>query len=225
MNKVYLMDCMEGMRGTPDKYYDLAVVDPPYGIGEDGEKNHSRGTLAKVTMYTPKDWDKEPPLKEYFMELQRVSKYQIIWGANHFIEHIPNANSSCWVVWDKENGENDFADCELAWTSFDTAVRRFKFRWAGMLQGNMKNKETRIHPTQKPIALYDWIFQKYATKGMKILDTHAGSMSSVISAMKNEMQITAYEIDSDYFNAGKKRIETYLMQGDMFNQPKIEFIS
>jgi site-specific DNA-methyltransferase (adenine-specific) len=94
-----------------------------------------------------------------------------------------------------------------------------------MLQGNMKNKETRIHPTQKPIALYDWIFAKYATKGMKILDTHAGSMSSVISAMKNEMQITAYEIDSDYFNAGKKRIETYLKQGDMFNQPKIEFIS
>lgn len=224
-NKVYLMDCIEGMRNTPDKWYDLAVVDPPYGIGEDGKSNHSRKKLAKPTMYIPKNWDKEPPKKEYFDELKRVSKNQIIWGANHFIQNIPNANSSCWLVWDKDNGENDFADCELAWTSFATAVRRFNFRWAGMLQGNMKDKEKRIHPTQKPIALYDWIFSKYATKGMKILDTHAGSMSSVISAIKNDMIITAYEIDSDYFNAGKQRIEAYLQQGNMFQQPTIEFIN
>jgi site-specific DNA-methyltransferase (adenine-specific) len=222
-NKVYLMDCLEGMRNTPDKWYDLAVVDPPYGI------NASKGTWGssnkgKVTNYGKKDWDKQPQSEEYFMELRRVSKNQIIWGANHFIENIPNANSSCWIIWDKDNS-GDFADCEIAWTSFDTAVRKFTWRWNGMLQQNMKDKEHRIHPTQKPIALYDWIFSKYATKGMKILDTYAGSMSSVISALKNDMQITAYEIDSDYFNAGKQRIETYLQQGNMFQQPTIEFIN
>ena len=222
MNKVYLMDCVEGMKGTPDKYYDLAVVDPPYGINMDGGKIGGNN-CGNAKDYTKKDWDKEPPSLEYFKELMRVSKNQIVWGANHFISRIP-FDSSCWIIWDKDNSGN-FADCEMAWTSFDTAVRKFTWRWNGMLQQNMKDKESRIHPTQKPIALYDWIFAKYATKGMKILDTHAGSMSSVISAMKNEMQITAYEIDSDYFNAGKKRIETYLMQGDMFNQPKIEFIS
>ena len=222
MNKVYLMDCVEGMKGTPDKYYDLAVVDPPYGINMDGGKIGGNN-CGNAKDYTKKDWDKEPPSLEYFKELMRVSKNQIVWGANHFISRIP-FDSSCWIIWDKDNSGN-FADCEMAWTSFDTAVRKFTWRWNGMLQQNMKDKESRIHPTQKPIALYDWIFAKYATKGMKILDTHAGSMSSVISAMKNEMQITAYEIDSDYFNAGKKRIETYLMQGDMFQQPKIEFIS
>ena len=222
MNKVYLMDCVEGMKGTPDKYYDLAVVDPPYGINMDGGKIGGNN-CGNAKDYTKKDWDKEPPSLEYFKELMRVSKNQIVWGANHFISRIP-FDSSCWIIWDKDNSGN-FADCEMAWTSFDTAVRKFTWRWNGMLQQNMKDKESRIHPTQKPIALYDWIFAKYATKGMKILDTHAGSMSSVISAMKNEMQITAYEIDSDYFNAGKKRIETYLQQGDMFNQPKIEFIS
>jgi site-specific DNA-methyltransferase (adenine-specific) len=222
-NKVYLMDCLEGMRNTPDKYFDLAVVDPPYGIGEDGLKNHSRNQLAQATKYTPKNWDRKAPDKEYFDELMRVSKNQIVWGANHFISKLPY-DSSCWIVWDKDNS-GDFADCEIAWTSFDTAVRKFTWRWNGMLQQNMKDKEHRIHPTQKPIALYDWIFSKYATKGMKILDTHAGSMSSVISALKNDMQITAYEIDSDYFNAGKQRIEAYLQQGNMFQQPTIEFIN
>jgi len=219
MNKVYLMDCLEGMRNAPDKYFDLAVVDPPYGI------NASKGTWGssnkgKVTDYGKKDWDKAIPTEEYFLELQRVSKNQIIWGGNYF----GLQPSSCWLVWDKLNSA-DFADCELAWASFESAVRKFTYRWNGMLQQNMKDKEIRIHPTQKPIALYDWIFSKYATKGMKVLDTHAGSMSSVISALKNDMQITAYEIDSDYFNAGKQRIEAYLQQGNMFQQPQIEFIS
>ena len=159
------MDCLDYMRGLPDKAFALAIADPPYGIGEDGAKNHSRSVLAKAQEYTPKDWDRAAPRKEFFSELFRVSRQQIIWGANHFIENLPKQNASCWVVWDKENGENDFADCELAWTSLPCAVRLFRFRWAGMLQGNMTNKEQRIHPTQKPVALYAWILNKFATGG------------------------------------------------------------
>lgn len=162
------MDCMDYMRQFPDKFFDLAVVDPPYGIGEDGGKNHSRSKCAEATKYTVKSWDREAPCEMYFKELMRVSKNQIIWGANHFISRIPY-DSSCWLVWDKLNGENDFADCELAWTSFKTAVRMFTFRWQGMLQGNMKHKEIRIHPTQKPVALYAWIFKNFSRGGRKFL--------------------------------------------------------
>ena len=148
------MDCMDGMRQFPDKYFDLAIIDTPYGIGEDGSKNHSRGKLATAKNYKAYEGkDLESPSVEYWKELFRVSKNQIIWGANHFISKIPY-DSSCWIVWDKDNGNTDFADCELAWTSFKTAVRKFTYRWQGMLQGNMKNKEIRIHPCQKPVALY-----------------------------------------------------------------------
>ena len=217
MNKVYLMDCMKGMRGTPDKYYDLAVVDPPYGLGErltnGGGKRFKKHNRTKKELVA---FDDKTPDCEYFSELFRVSKNQIIWGANYF--ELPATR--CVLIWDKVTfKEFTGSDFELAWTSFDYAAKSFRMSRIQALRNGT------IHPTQKPIALYDWIFAKYATKGMKILDTHAGSMSSVISAMKNEIQITAYEIDSDYFNAGKKRIENYLMQGDMFNQPKIEFIS
>ena len=128
-------DNMELMKRYPDKYFDLAIVDPPYGIGEDGLKNHSRGKATKPTKYTPKNWDNKSPDVEYFEELFRVSKKQIVWGANHFIQTISasgnNTNSSCWIVWNKLN-TGDFADCELAWTSFNTAVRKFDFMWNGM---------------------------------------------------------------------------------------------
>ena len=214
-SEVYLLDCMEGMKKYPDKYFDLAVVDPPYGIGEDGAKNHSRSIKAKSLLYTPKSWDREPPPIEYFIELFRVSKNQIIWGANHFISRMPY-NSSCWIIWDKENGENDFADCEMAWTSFKSAVRRFKFRWQGMLQGNMKEKEIRIHPTQKPSALYDWVFSKYATEGMKILDTHLGSGSSRIAANKAKLNFVGFEIDEEYFNKQNKRYVDFSSQTRLF---------
>ena len=163
-SEVYNIDCMEFMKTLPDKCFDLVIADPPYGIKEDGKKNHSRGCLAKSQEYTPKDWDKEAMPKEFFDELIRVSKNQIIWGANHFISRIPY-DSSCWIVWDKDNGATDFADCELAWTSFKTAVRKFKFKWQGMLQENMANKEKRIHPTQKPVDLYRWLMMNYAPLG------------------------------------------------------------
>lgn len=211
-SRVFLQDCVEGMKQFPDGYFDLAVVDPPYGIGEDGKSNHSRSKKTRAKLYTPKNWDNEIPSGEYFSELKRVSKNQIIWGGNYF--GLPA--SSCWLIWDKENGDNDFADCEMAWTSFNTAVRRYKFRWAGMLQGDMKNKEERIHPTQKPIALYNWIFKNYASPGMKILDTHLGSGSSRISADKAGLDFTAFELDPDYFHASDKRFHQHVSQIKLF---------
>ena len=209
-SEVHLIDCVEFMRGLPDNAYSLAIVDPPYGIGEDGLKNHSRSKIAKSKEYTPKEWDSSAPEREYFEQLKRVSKNQIIWGANHFIDNIPDSNSSCWVVWDKENGENDFADCELAWTSFNTAVRRVKFRWAGMLQGDMTNKETRIHPTQKPVALYRWLLRNYAKPNDTIFDSHMGSQSSRIACHMEGFDYTGCELDPEYFQQGNERYETFL---------------
>lgn len=151
LTRVFNMDCMEYMKDIPDKYFELAIIDTPYGIGESGKTNYTRGKKAKAKNYKSfAGDDKDSPSHEYWYELFRISKNQIIWGANHLISKIP-IDSSCWIIWDKENGECDFADAELAWTSFNSAVRIFKFRWAGMLQGDMKNKEFRIHPTQKPV--------------------------------------------------------------------------
>lgn len=210
------MDCMEYMRTIPDNYFSLCVVDPPYGIGENGSKNHTRSKLAKATDYKPfAGKDANPPDNEYFSELFRVSKNQIVFGANHFISKIP-FDSPCWIVWDKENGSNDFADCELAWTSFKTAVRKFAFKWHGMLQGNMKNKEARIHPTQKPVALYRWIFQHYAKEGDKILDTHLGSGSSRIAAYEAGLDFVGCEIDKEYFDKQEERFQAFTDQLRLF---------
>lgn len=174
ISEVTNMDCMDYMRQFPDKFFDLAVVDPPYGINMDRGKigDNNKG---KATLYTKKSWDTNAPDESYFKELQRVSKNQIIFGANHFISRIPY-DSPCWVVWDKLN-TGYFADCELAWTSFKTAVRKFSFMWNGMLQGNMKNKEMRIHPTQKPVALYAWIFKNFSRGGRKSL-THTWEVAA-----------------------------------------------
>ena len=217
MNIVYNMDCMEYMRTLPDKTFDLAVVDPPYGIGESGKNNKSRTKLAKAQDYKPfAGLDKSPPNKECFLELARVSKNQIIFGANHFADKLPHPASSCWIVWDKENGGNDFADCELAYTSFRTAVRIFRFRWQGMIQGNMKHKENRIHPTQKPVSLYAWIFNHYAKPGDKILDTHLGSGSSRIAAYDAGLDFVGCEIDKYYFKAQEERFAEYTAQCSLF---------
>ena len=219
MNTQYLhlhrMDCMELMARYPDKHFDLAIVDPPYGIGECGATNKTRGKLA-----TPKDYkpfaggDISAPDVAYFEELRRVSKNQIVWGANHFIDRMA-LPSPCWIVWDKDNS-GDFADCELAWASFPTAVRKFKFTWNGMLQGDMKNKEHRIHPTQKPVKLYAWLLDKYAEKGQRILDTHMGSGSIAIACHYAKCHLTASELDEDYFNAACERIERETRQTELF---------
>jgi len=200
----YNIDCIEFMKTKPDKYYDLAIVDPPYGINMDGGKIGGNN-CGKAKDYTQKDWDKEPPSPEYFKELMRVSKNQIIWGANHFISRMP-FDSSCWIIWDKDNSGN-FADCEMAWTSFNTAVRKYKFRWNGMLQQNMKDKEIRIHPTQKPIKLYEWLLTNYAKKGQKVFDSHLGSGSSAIAAHYFGVDFVGCELDKDYFEAAKARFD------------------
>ena len=205
----YNMDCMEGMKQFPDKYFELAIVDPPYGIGMDGGKIGG-DNLGNAKEYTKKKWDIETPQKQYFEELIRVSKNQIIWGANHFISRIP-FDSSCWIVWNKLNSGN-FADCELAWTSFNTAVRKFDFMWNGMLQGNMKDKEIRIHPTQKPVALYKWLLMNYAKPGDKILDTHVGSASSLIACYDMGFDYVGFELDKDYYEKACKRIEEHKAQ-------------
>lgn len=228
LNKLYNMDCMEGMKQFPDKYFEIAIVDPPYGIGESGGKNKNRGKLAKPKDY--KDYggmDKEPPPEEYFTELFRVSKNQIIFGANHYISRMP-FDSSCWIVWDKVNGETDFADCELAWTSFKTAVRQFRFMWNGMMQGksisegylmqgDKSKNEFRIHPNQKPVKLYEWILKNYAKPGDKILDTHAGSASSLIACHNYGFEYIGFEIDSDYFQKALSRIESVKAQLTVFD--------
>jgi len=220
-------DNMQLMARYSDKYFDLAIVDPPYGIGEDGLKNHSRGkpvtingskskAVCKSQKFTPKSWDNKPSSKEYFNELKRVSKNQIIWGANHFIENLPYQNSSCWIIWNKENGDSDFADCEMAWTSFKKAVRMFTFKWNGMLQGDMKNKEIRIHPTQKPAVLYKWILDKYAKPNDKILDTHLGSGSIAIACHDYGFDLTACELDKEYFDKAMQRINNHINQQNLF---------
>ncbi len=221
------IDCMTFMQTVPDKFFELAIVDPPYGIGEDGSKNKSRGlgigSIKKKALGKSKDYkpfsgnDKNPPTQDYFNELFRVSKNQIIWGANHFL----GKTSSCWVVWDKQNGDNDFADCELAWTSFNTAVRKFTFKWHGMIQADMKNKELRIHPTQKPVALYKWLLQNYAKPGDKILDTHLGSGSSRIAAYDMGFDFTGCELDTDYFNAQEKRFKEHISKAKLFTPQQL----
>ena len=207
ISEVYNCDCIEFMKTLPDKFFDLAIIDVPYGIGEDGSKNKTRTSLAKSKDY--KGYignDLNSPIKKYWDELFRISKDQIIWGANHFISKIP-FDSSCWVVWDKDNGNNDFADCELAWTSFKTAIRKYKYKWHGMLQENMSQKEHRIHPNQKPIALYSWLLTNYAKLNNKIFDSHMGSQSSRIAAYKMGFDYWGCELDEDYFRDGCARFE------------------
>ena len=208
-------DNMKLMARYEDNHFDLAIVDPPYGIDVGNQSQGKGGGVAKKIDYTVKDWDKSSPDLEYFKELKRVSKNQIIWGANHFINKIP-FGSPCWIVWDKVNGGTDFADCELAYTSFKTAVRKISWRWSGMLQQDMKNKEIRIHPTQKPIKLYEWLLMNYAKEGDKILDTHLGSGSIAIACHNLKYDLTACELDKEYFDAAMKRIEKHKQQLTMF---------
>lgn len=208
------IDCMTYMKTCKDNEFDLAIVDPPYGIDVAKTGKVGGGKLAPVNQYAASDWDKSAPDYEYFIELQRISRNQIIWGANHFISKIAK-DSPCWIIWDKDNTGN-FADCELAYTSFKTAARKYKFTWNGMLQGNMKNKEIRIHPTQKPVNLYQWLLDSYAFKDHKILDTHLGSGSSAIAAHYFGCDFVGIEIDEDYYNAAKERFDNETRQESLF---------
>lgn len=222
----YNMDCRDALKDFPDNYFDLAVVDPPYGIKVFSKDNASRSKKATAKKYKQyAGGDQAAPDPEYFAELKRISRNQIIFGANHFIDNVSEGfkragsgvSSPCWIVWDKENGQNDFADAELALTSFQTAVRIFRFRWAGMLQGNMKEQEVRIHPTQKPVALYEWIFANYTERGQKIIDTHVGSASSLIAAHRGGLRFVGFELDPDYYKAAVKRYEQETAQMTLFD--------
>jgi len=201
-------DNMELMARYPDKYFDLAIVDPPYGLGMDKSRNSNKGNKAGFKIYHDTDWDHTSPNKKYFDELIRVSKNQIIWGANHFISKIPY-DSSCWIVWDKKNGASDNADAELAWCSFKTAVRKYTEH----ISTTFNN---RIHPTQKPVALYKWILDKYAKQGDKILDTHLGSGSIAIACHDYGFDLTACELDKEYFDKAMQRIKNHTNQQKLF---------
>jgi site-specific DNA-methyltransferase (adenine-specific) len=211
--KITNEDNMQLMSRYEDNYFDLAIVDPPYGIGEDGSKgvrtSPSRpNSYKRKPKYKAKGWDKKPPNKEYFLELLRVSKNVIIFGANHFIENIPNANSSCWIVWDKKNEGTDFADCELAWSNMKTTVRKYRIHKFDATRGG----KDCIHPTQKPVKLYEWLLIKYAKEGDKILDTHLGSGSIAIACHNLGFNLTACELDKEYYNAAIKRLNTHTAQ-------------
>jgi len=207
-------DNMALMARYEDNHFDLAIVDPPYGIGINkmNYTQSTKGGVAKRRDYSSVgDWDKATPNQSYFKELQRVSKNQIIWGGNYF--NLPLTKS--WLIWDKRTQDkysNDFADCEMAWNSFDKPAKIYRYLWSGMLQGNMKDKQQRIHPTEKPIKLYEWLLMNYAKEGDKILDTHLGSGSIALACHNLKYDLTACELDTEYYDAAMKRINNHKKQ-------------
>lgn len=259
----YNMDCMEGMKQFPDKFFDLAIVDPPYGInigqasmgaggrcsthqqvsavahrgGQQTEHpvrrkakppNTSRRRKAvwKETIrvgggecISPKIYkafdDSHTPDAGYFKELERVAKHRIIWGGNYFLEFL--GATSCLITWDKRRRGLNFADCEIAWTDFEQPSRIFEWKWNGMLQEDMADKEYRIHPTQKPVKLYEWLLNRYAKPGDIILDTHVGSASSLIACRKTGHKYVGFELDKYYFEQASKRLQAELDQVNIFD--------
>ena len=199
---------MKVMARYPDKYFDLAIVDPPYGIGAN---KMTLGNGKNKIYRGVNDWDNKIPSKEYFDELKRVSKNQIIWGGNYMTEYLKP--TPAWLFWDKGNGENDFADGELAWTSFDGALRKITKSWVG---ANAKNGYKRIHPTEKPVYLYSWIINRFCKEGFKVLDTHLGSGSIALACHLYNVDLVACEIDEKYFNDAKTRLENEQCQTSLF---------
>jgi site-specific DNA-methyltransferase (adenine-specific) len=205
------------MKELPDKSIDMVLTDPPYGIGESNERNATRGkggftSKAKcaVTDFGHYEWDKDKVSDEHMMEIKRVSKNQIIFGGNYYGSIL--GDTSCYVVWDKDNGDCDFADCELAWTSFKTAVRKIKWRWNGMLQEDMKHKEIRFHPTQKPVPVMSWIIANYSQPNALILDPFLGSGTTAVAAIKTGRRFIGIEISQAYVDIANKRINAELAQ-------------
>jgi len=214
-NVVHNCDCMDIMKTKPDKFFDLAIVDPPYGIGagkgteiylsNNGKQDWKGKKKNDNTIYG--NWDNVIPEKKYFQELFRISKNQIIWGGNYFIENL--YNSKGWIVWNKLNGNSFFADGELAWTSFKTKLRIFNYLSCGFM-GSHKNRGKRIHPTQKPVALYKWLLQNYAKPGWKIFDSHVGSGSIRIACYDLGFDFVGCEIDPDYWQAQEERFQNHI---------------
>jgi site-specific DNA-methyltransferase (adenine-specific) len=218
--KIINADCMDIMKQYEDNYFDLAIVDPPYGIGLGGGaetvykngKNDKGFTSQKK--YKNKKWDDTAPSKEYFNELIRVSKNQIIWGGNYFTDKLPVSRG--WIYWDKKitnKNNNCFSDGELAYTSFNKILKKFTYDWIGFGYVNNPDKEKKIHPTQKPVRLYKWLLENYADQDFKILDTHLGSGSSAIAGFYYGCkEFVGIELDEDYYNASIKRIKEQTAQ-------------
>ena len=217
MIKLINDDCMNIIKDYEDDHFDLAIVDPPYGIELDYFNRPKSKYIGSAThnryYHLPDSLNNSKPNEEYFKELFRISKNQIIWGGNYFIDHLKS--TQCYIIWDKQNTGN-WADCEMAWTSFKSPAKIFTFMWNGMLQGDMKNKEIRIHPTQKPVKLYEWILNNYAEKGQKILDTHLGSGSIAIACHYYGVDLLGIEIDKEYYDQAKERIDRLTRQDTLF---------
>lgn len=228
----YNMDCVEGMKQFPDKYFDLAIVDPPYGIqvashkggmvvgdsvrpfgGARSKRNIKVGRATHSKSYHTFD-DTKIPDESYFKELERVSKHRIVWGANFMLEYLEN--TSCMIVWDKGRRNLSQADCEIAWTNFKGSSRIFSYKWNGMLQEDMKNKEIRIHPTQKPVALYVYLLNNFVNKDDIILDTHVGSASSLVACHRTNHKFVGFEIDEYYYDLAKKRLDDEVSKKKLF---------
>lgn len=214
----YNVDCIEFMKGVPDKHYDLAIVDPPYGIGADKKnskkelKTKKSATLSKY--YGSQDWDGNIPDLQYFKEVKRVCKKQIIWGVNYYPYSEMFVGGR--LFWDKGITMPSYSKGELAYLSFLNSIDLVNITWHGMLQEDMKNKEKRIHPTQKPVALYKWLLDKYAKEGDKILDTHGGSMSIAIACHDYGFDLDICELDKDYFNQAIDRLNNHVKQQRLF---------
>ena len=213
----YNMDCMEGMKEIPDKYFDLAIVDPPYGIGasekNSTDKKQSKNSATNSKYYGDQKWDDNVPVKEYFEELIRVSKNQIIWGVNYYPYDFLVGGR---IYWDKRVTMPTYSNGELAYCSLINSIKSVSITWHGMLQEDMKNKEIRIHPTQKPVALYHWLLNNYAEKGDKILDTHVGSASSLIACHDMGFEYLGFELDEDYYRMASERLEAHKAQLTLF---------
>jgi site-specific DNA-methyltransferase (adenine-specific) len=212
LNTFENIDCMEMLRKCPPKHFDLAIVDPPYGnVAVFNNCQPLERKNERPQKYIEKDWDSSPPPQEYFEQLFRVSKNQIVWGGNYFTDKLPTSRG--WIYWDKNNGENNFSDGELAWTSFTRRLMSFKKNSKAETRGG----RDRIHPTQKPVILYRWILERYAAAGDLILDTHVGSGSSIVACIEGGFNYYGCEIDKEYYEAAKKRI------GRAFRKYELEF--
>ena len=202
-------DNMKLMARYGDNYFDLAIVDPPYGIGISGQKESKQGKKSDRKYHIEKNWDSAIPSEDYFLELQRVSKNQIIWGANYFVKHLTKGTKG-WIVWFKGQMGLTMSDCELAYSSFQVPTRVVNINRVDLL------KQDTIHPTEKPIRLYQWLLDNYAKEGDKILDTHLGSGSIAIACHNLGFELTACELDKDYYDAAMKRLEQHKAQQRLF---------
>ena len=214
-------DCVEVLKSFEDNYFDLAICDPPYGIGFDkyvysnGDGAKAKGFKKQNNKVAPKNWDKGIPQKEYWEQLFRVSKNQIIWGGNYFTEFLPPKMG--WIYWHKKgNDASNFSDGELAWTSFDRALKFVKYDWIGFGYINNAGNDKKIHPTMKPKELYEWVLENYAKKGDKILDTHLGSGSSAIASFRLGFDFVGIEIDKEYYQSSIKRFKEQTAQLRVF---------